>query len=147
MVGLPLGAHILVDGAVQIAALFQVSSALVGLTVIAIGTSLPELATTLVAALHRSSDVALGNVVGSNLFNLLAIMGIAAMAAPNGVAIPPSFLSFDLLVMLGSALVLAYFTLLRGSIGRLSGAGLLTAYLVYLTLVIQEAAPVASGAR
>jgi cation:H+ antiporter len=147
MVGLPLGAHILVDGAVQIAAAYQVSSALVGLTVIAIGTSLPELATTLVAALHRNSDVALGNVVGSNLFNLLAIMGIAAMAAPNGIPIPPSFLSFDLLVMLGSAFVLAYFTLLRGSIGRLSGAGLLTAYLVYLTLVIQKAAPVASGAR
>jgi cation:H+ antiporter len=147
MVGLPLGAHILVDGAVQIAAAFQVSSAMVGLTVIAIGTSLPELATTLVAALHRTSDVALGNVVGSNLFNLLAIMGIAAMAAPNGISIPPSFLSFDLLVMVASALVLAYFTLLRGSIGRLSGAGLLTAYVVYLALVVQKAAPVASVAR
>jgi cation:H+ antiporter len=74
-------------------------------------------------------------------------MGIAAMAAPNGIAIPPSFLSFDLLVMVASALVLAYFTLLRGSISRLSGAGLLTAYVVYLALVIQKAVPVASVAR
>ncbi len=145
--GLPLGAHLLVDGAVQLAAAFQISSAVVGLTVIAIGTSLPELATTLVAALHRSSDVALGNVVGSNLFNLLAIMGIAAMAAPAGVAIPPSFLSFDLLVMFASALLLAYFALLRGSIGRLSGAGLLAAYLAYLTLLVQGAGPVAAAVR
>jgi len=147
MIGLPLGAHLLVDGAVQIAAAFHVSSALVGLTVVAIGTSLPELATTLVAALHRSSDVALGNVVGSNLFNLLAIMGIAAMAAPDGVPIPPSFLSFDLLVMMASALLLAYFALLRGSIGRLSGVGLLAAYALYLSLLVQSAAPLATTAR
>jgi cation:H+ antiporter len=147
MAGLPLGAHLLVDGAVQLAIAFEVSSALVGLTVIAIGTSLPELATTLVAALHRSSDVALGNVVGSNLFNLLAIMGIAAMAAPAGVAIPPSFLSFDLLVMVASALLLAYFALMRGSIGRLSGAGLLAAYGIYLTLLFQGAGPFVAAAR
>lgn len=147
MVGLPLGAHLLVDGAVQLAAAFQVSSALVGLTVIAIGTSLPELATTLVAALHRSSDVALGNVVGSNLFNLLAVMGIAAMAAPNGIAIPASILSFDLWVMVAGALVLAYFMVLRGSIGRLSGVGLLAAYVAYLALLFQGAAPVAAAAR
>jgi cation:H+ antiporter len=138
--GLPLGAYLVVDGAVQLAAAFQIPSAVVGLTVIAIGTSLPELATTLVAAIHRNADMALGNVVGSNLFNLLAIMGIAAMAAPNGLAIPASFLDYDLPVMVGCALLLAYFAMVRGSIGRFSGAALLTAYVAYLIVLVGSAA-------
>jgi cation:H+ antiporter len=75
-VGLPLGAYLMVDGAVQAAEALGVTEGVIGLSVVAFGTSLPELATTMAAALRRHADVAIGNVLGSNLFNILAIMGI-----------------------------------------------------------------------
>jgi len=81
LIGLPLGASLLVDGAVNIARDFGISETVIGLTLIAIGTSLPELATTVMAALRRQADVALGNVIGSNMFNLLGIMGVASLVA------------------------------------------------------------------
>ena len=82
LIGLPLGADLLVDSAVVIATKFGVSKTVIGLTLVAIGTSLPELATTLMAALRRQADVALGNVIGSNMFNLLAIIGVASFVGP-----------------------------------------------------------------
>jgi cation:H+ antiporter len=135
MLGLPLGANLMVEGAVAIAELAGVPSSVIGLSVVAIGTSLPELATTVVAALHRHADLALGNVLGSNLFNMLAIMGVAAMVSPAPIAVPPEFLRFDLLVMLAAALVLGYFAWTKNSIGRSSGAALLAGYAVYIAVL------------
>jgi cation:H+ antiporter len=132
VIGLPLGANLMVDGAVEIARSLGVSDAVIGLSLVALGTSLPELGTTVVAAFHRHSDVALGNVLGSNLFNILAIMGITAVVAPTPIPVPSSFLSFDLLVMMAAATALAYFAWTKGPIGRRAGAALLASYTLYI---------------
>ncbi|MEN8182029.1 MAG: calcium/sodium antiporter [Myxococcota bacterium] len=139
---LPLGADLMLDGAVQLATRFGVPSAVIGLSVVALGTSLPELATTVVAAFQRHSDLALGNVIGSNLFNLLAIMGLAAMLSPAPIAVPPGFLRFDLLVMLAATGVLFFFAWRGRSIGRAFGLVLLTAYALYLGALFSTPAPV-----
>jgi cation:H+ antiporter len=134
MIGLPLGATLLVDNATIIARAYGVSDTVIGLTLVAIGTSLPELATTVVAALRRQADVALGNVIGSNMFNLLAIIGIASLVGPIDVA--PEFLRFDLWVMLGASLLLIPFVYLARDITRIWGVILCVLYLTYLTAVL-----------
>lgn len=134
-VGLPLGAHLMVEGAVEIAGRFGVSHAVIGVSVVAIGTSLPELATTVVAAMHRNADIAIGTIVGSNLFNILGIMGATALVAPEPIGLPPGFGGFDLPVMLAAAVALAGLAWFRGRIGAVAGAGLSFAYLAYLTLL------------
>ncbi len=110
LIGLPLGADLLVDAATVIARDFGVSETVIGLTLVAIGTSLPELATTVMAAIRKQADVALGNVIGSNMFNLLAIMGIASFFGTIPVA--AQFLQLDLWVMLGASLLLGPFVFL-----------------------------------
>jgi cation:H+ antiporter len=130
LVGLPLGANLLVDGATAIARAFGVSEVVIGLTLVAIGTSLPELATTVMAAIRRHADVALGNVIGSNLFNLLGIMGIAVLVGP--VPVEAGFLVQDLWVMLGATLLLVPFVYLGRDITRAWGVGLSGLYAAYL---------------
>jgi cation:H+ antiporter len=130
LIGLPLGADFLVDGAVGIARVMGVSEAVIGLTIVAIGTSLPELATTMAAALKREGGVALGNVLGSNLFNLLAIIGVAAMVGP--IPVPEGMLAKDLWVMLGASALLVFWVLTGRSIGRWGGAAFLALYAAYL---------------
>jgi len=134
LVGLPLGADLLVDNATIIARTYGVSDTVIGLTLVAIGTSLPELATTVMAALRRQADVALGNVIGSNMFNLLAIIGVASFVGP--IAVDPSFLQFDLWVMLAASIMLIPFVYLRQDITRIWGIVLTSLYLVYLTVVL-----------
>ena len=134
LVGLPVGAKVLVVNAEIIAQDFGVPDTAIGLTLIAVGTSLPELATTTVAAIRRQADVALGNVIGSNMFNLLAIIGIAALVGPIPVA--EGFLRFDLWVMLASSLLLVPFVLFRQNITRIWGAALTLLYMVYLLIVL-----------
>ncbi|WP_299025054.1 calcium/sodium antiporter [uncultured Sulfitobacter sp.] len=134
LVGLPLGASLLVDNATIIAKEFGVSDTVIGLTLVAIGTSLPELATTVVAALRRQADVALGNVIGSNMFNLLAIIGIASLVGP--IEVDPAFLRFDLWVMLGASLLLIPFVYLGQNITRLWGIVLVALYVTYLYVVL-----------
>ncbi len=107
LIGLPLGADILVDSSVEIARMLGVSETAIGLTLVAIGTSLPELATTVMAAIRRQADVALGNVIGSNMFNLLGIVGVAALF--GDIAVGREFLTFDLWVMLAASAILAPF--------------------------------------
>ena len=124
------GARFLVDGSVNIARSFGVSEAFIGLTVVAIGTSLPELATSLAAALKRHSDIAVGNIVGSNIFNVLGILGITAMIAP--IPVDPRFLTFDLPALLAATLALAALLLWRPVIGRGVGALLLASYATYI---------------
>ena len=134
LVGLPLGADILVDNASILAMRYGVSEAAIGLTLVALGTSLPELATTVMAAIRRQADVALGNVIGSNMFNLLAIIGITALVGE--VPVDPEFLRFDLWVMLAASLALIPFVILCRDIGRGWGVVLTAAYLGYVTLVL-----------
>lgn len=134
MIGLPLGASLLVDNASIIARAYGVSDTVIGLTLVAIGTSLPELATTVMAALRRQADVALGNVIGSNMFNLLAIIGIASLVGP--IEVDPAFLSFDLWVMLGASLLLIPFVYLKMDITRNWGIALSALYAFYIIIVL-----------
>lgn len=123
------GAYILVEGAVAIARDFGLSEAVIGLTIVAVGTSLPKLATAVVAAYRKHSDVIIGNILGSNIFNILSILGITAMLSPIPVA--AQIASYDVWIMLGVAIALSIY-LLRGlTIGRFSGIAMLLAYCAY----------------
>ncbi len=134
LIGLPLGANLLVENATLIARTYGVSDTVIGLTLVALGTSLPELATTVMAALRRQADVALGNVIGSNMFNLLAIIGLATLFGP--IPVDPEFLRFDLWVMLGASLLLVPFVFFRRDITRVWGFGLSALYIAYIVAVL-----------
>ncbi|MDP4990003.1 MAG: calcium/sodium antiporter [Marivita lacus] len=134
LIGLPIGADMLVDSSVELATMFGVSDTVIGLTLVALGTSLPELATTVMAALRRQADVALGNVIGSNMFNLLAIIGIASLIAP--IPVDPEFLRFDLWVMLGASLLIFPLVFMGRDLTRIWGVVLSALYLGYIALVI-----------
>ena len=134
LVWLPFGAGLLIDGATNIARLYGVSETVIGLILVAIGTSLPELATTVMAAFRRQADVAMGNVIGSNMFNLPGIIGISTLVGPIPVA--GQILSFDLWVMLAASLLLAPFVFLRWTMTRGWGVGLTGLYALYLWVVI-----------
>lgn len=133
---LPLGAELMVGAGGRIAAVYGVSEGVVGLTLFALGTSLPELGTTLVAAMLGETDVAIGNVVGSNVFNIAAIMGITATVSPGPLPVPAAFLAMDVWVMLGSAALLSFFAWRGISIGRAWGGLLLVGYLAYVGLLL-----------
>ncbi len=134
IIGLPLGAQLLIDGALGIARYMGVSESVIGLTLVAIGTSLPELATTVMAALRKHGDVAMGNAIGSNLFNILAIMGITSFFGP--LAVPVGILHFDLWVMLIATLVLAPFVFGKLNITRIWGVVFMALYSGYLLVLL-----------
>lgn len=134
LIGLPLGADLLVDSAEEIARMFGVPDTVIGLTLVALGTSLPELATTVMAAIRRQADVAIGNVIGSNMFNLLAIIGVASLIAPLHVA--PSFMEFDLWVMAAASLILVPFVFFGRDLGRVWGVILTGLYILYIAVVL-----------
>lgn len=133
LVGLPIGADLLIDAATRLAASWGIGEAAIGLTLVAVGTSLPELATSISAAYRRQGEVAMGNVLGSNMFNLLAIIGIAALVGP--IPVGAQFLRFDLWVMAGAALLLAPFVL-GWNLSRLWGGALTALYVGYAALVL-----------
>ncbi len=137
---LVLGSNWLVDSAVQIAKVLGVSELVIGLTIVAIGTSLPEVATSVIAALKGESDIAVGNAVGSNIFNLLGVLGIGALVAPGGVSVAARVLQFDLPVMVFVALVTLPIFYIDNRVSRVEGGLLLTYYIVYVTYVILRAA-------
>ena len=143
LVGLPLGAQLTIMGATGLASAFGVSDAVIGLTVVAIGTSLPELITTVMAAIRRENDIAIGNVIGSNVFNILSIIGITAMVAP--MAVPAQIIATDMWVMAAVTLLLAALTAFRVTLGKAAGGAMLVAYAAYLVVVYLagEAAPAA----
>lgn len=132
---LVLGAHFFVNGSVEVARTFGWSDAVIGLTIIAAGTSLPELATSLVAAIRKESDIAVGNIVGSNVFNLLGILGITALVTPLNAA---GITWIDLGAMAVFSLVLWPFALRRGSISRVEGTLLLAGYAGYLSWLLRS---------
>lgn len=134
LIGLPLGAELLVEGAVDIARDFGISETVIGLTLVAVGTSLPELATTVMAALRRQADVALGNVIGSNMFNLLAIIGIASLI--GDIPVDPQFLKLDIWVMLSASLLLFPFVFLRWNITRAWGIFFCVLYVAYMCAIL-----------
>ena len=134
LVGLPLGADMLVEGATGIARAHHVSETVIGLTLVAVGTSLPELATTLAAALRRQADVAIGNVLGSNIANLLGILGVASFF--GAVPVYGEVRAPDILTMLGASAILAPFVLLGLTLSRLWGALFMALYLIYVAVVI-----------
>tara|TARA_R110002020_G_scaffold18931_19_gene65499 strand:- start:1756 stop:2682 length:927 start_codon:yes stop_codon:yes gene_type:complete len=130
LAGLFFGADLLIDAATAIAKSYGISEAVIGLTIVAVGTSLPELATSVVAAFRRHAEVALGNVVGSNIFNILGILGITAMVIP--VPVEASMASFDIPVMLGVSVALTALIVIAGRIGRVAGLAMLAAYTGYV---------------
>ncbi|MGB5674752.1 MAG: calcium/sodium antiporter [Gemmatimonadota bacterium] len=133
---LPIGAELVVDASVEIAAVLGVSDTVVGLTVLAVGTSLPELATTVSAAIRKRTDVAIGTIVGSNMFNILAILGVAAAISPQPIVVPRGFFSLDFPVMLGAALAISALAWLKRPVGRTAGVIFLVAYAAYLLLLV-----------
>ena len=134
LIGLPLGANLLVEGAVNIATHYGVSETVIGLTLVAVGTSLPELATTAMAAVRNQADVALGNVIGSNMFNLLAIIGIASFV--GNIPVADSILGFDIWVMLGASALLIPFVFFKQNITKGWGVILSALYAAYVIIIL-----------
>jgi len=126
------GADLLVDGAVFVAKSFGVSEDIIGLTLIAFGTSLPELATTCMAAFRRQPDVALGNIIGSNVWNIILIMGVSSTLVE--IDVPIQFINFDIWVMLLSSGALLPIMFISRKIGRLSGATYVFGYFTYIAI-------------
>lgn len=124
------GADFLVRGAVTIAQNLGISEEVIGLTVIAFGTSLPELATSLVAAFRHQNDMALGNIIGSNIWNILLIMGVASIMVP--IKIPLQIAQFDVWIMMASSLILLPLMIKNNQLGRMSGIVLVISYFIYV---------------
>lgn len=134
LIGLPIGANLLVSGATNIARDFHVSETVIGLTLVAVGTSLPELATTITAAFRRETDVALGNVLGSNIANLLAIIGISSFFGE--IPVSKGVLYVDMWVMAASVVLLAPFIFFKLNLSRIWGGAFTGLYVVYVFFVL-----------
>jgi cation:H+ antiporter len=136
---LVLGSNWLVDGATQLARIFGVSDLLIGLTIVALGTSLPEVATSVVAALKNERDIAVGNAVGSNIFNIMAVLGVSGIIAPNGIPVQQTALTFDIPVMIGVAIVTLPIFFTNNIITRGEGVFFLLYYVAYTTYIVLDA--------
>ncbi|MCL6510329.1 MAG: calcium/sodium antiporter [Anaerolineae bacterium] len=137
LIMLVIGSRWLVDGAVAIARVIGVGEVVIGLTVVAAGTSLPEVATSIVASIRGERDIAVGNVVGSNIFNILSVLGLSAAVAPAGLRVPPSIEAFDALVMVAVAVACLPIFFTGWEIRRWEGVlflGYYAAYTAYLVL-------------
>lgn len=132
--GLYFGADLFVENSIEIASLFGVSERIIGITVIAIGTSLPEMATSIIAALNKKTDIALGNILGSNIMNILSIIGATAAISP--IPVSEGFLNQDFYWMLGLTIVL--FPILKSGdrVSRIEGVFLLAAYCTYIFIIL-----------
>jgi cation:H+ antiporter len=131
-----LGGKQLVDGAVGLARSLSITETVIGLTIVAVGTSMPELVTSLVAAYRKHSDVALGNVMGSCIYNILGIAGATALLSPT--VVPPEIVRFDNPVMVASSLALLVLAYTGRRISRVEGAALLAAYVVYVYALLPK---------
>jgi cation:H+ antiporter len=133
LVMLVFGARFLVDAAIEIAQAFGLSEAVIGLTIVAVGTSLPEFATSLIAAIKKESDIAVGNIVGSNIFNIFGILGVSAIIAPLSSS---GITGLDLGVMAAFALALWGFAVTGHRITRIEGLLMLVAYSGYVAWLV-----------
>ncbi len=139
LIGLPLGANSLVSGSVFVAHSLGVDEALIGLSLVAIGTSLPELAITAVAAFRRHAGVAIGNVIGSNIMNILAVMGISILFAGDaGIPVKANFVDFHLWIMLLSSALLIPFAFTHRPISRTMGLIFLVFYIGYIAYIFKN---------
>jgi cation:H+ antiporter len=136
---LVLGARWLVDGAVTFARALGVSELIIGLTIVAAGTSLPEVATSVLASIRGHRDIAVGNVVGSNVFNILCVLGLTGLVAPGGVAVSPDALTFDTPVMVAVAVACLPIFFSGPGVARWEGALFLFYYAAYVTFIVLEA--------
>ena len=141
--GVVFGAKLLVDGAVDLALFMGVSKATIGLTLVAVGTSLPELATAVVAARRGHTELAVGNIIGANAFNVLGIIGVIALLTP--LSIPMAIARFDMWVMLGVTLAFLAALAWRRSIGRGVALLMLAAYAAYVTAQLYGVSGVTRG--
>ncbi len=139
LVMLVLGSRWLVNSAVSIAQYFGVSKLVVGLTIVAVGTSLPEVVTSIVASIRGERDIAVGNVVGSNIFNIMAVLGLSSIVAPTGIEVSPAVIGFDLPIMIVVALVCLPIFFTGGIINRWEGTLLLGYYIAYTTYLLLAA--------
>jgi cation:H+ antiporter len=135
LAGLIIGGKLVVDNGVELATLLGVSEKIIGLTIIAIGTSLPELLTSVVAALKKNSGIAMGNIIGSNIFNILLILSVSSLIAPIEFK---SYFNTDLLILLGGTLFLflAMFVGNKNKLDRWQAASLLIFYLAYMGFLV-----------
>lgn len=139
--GIVVGSNLAVRGASDIATVFGVSERIIGLTIVAFGTSLPELVTSIIAATKKKADLAIGNIVGSNIFNILFVLGTTALVTKGGVAYDPASCFLDNAVALGSALMLLLFVGLHRKklLSRLGGAIMLATYAAYFIVILKQA--------
>jgi cation:H+ antiporter len=138
---LVLGARWFVDSSIAIARMMGVSELVIGLTIVAAGTSMPEVATSIIASIRGARDIAVGNVVGSNIYNILAVLGLAALLSPTGVAVAPAALDFDIPVMLAAAAACLPIFFTGHLIARWEGwlfFGYYAAYTAFLILASQR---------
>lgn len=136
---LVLGSRWLVKGAVEFASALGVSELIIGLTIIAAGTSLPEVATSVMAALRGEKDIAVGNVVGSNIFNILAVLGITGIVAPEGIPVPQPALAFDIPVMIAVAIACLPVFFHENRIDRWEGGVFFAYYIAYTAYLVMDA--------
>lgn len=133
LAGVLLGADLLVTSSIAMATVLGIPETVIGLTIVAVGTSLPELATSLVAAFKRQTDIALGNIIGSNIFNILGILGVTALVSPFD--IPRALLVYDVWVLLAVTALLLWFALTTARITRAEGVVFLLSYAAYLSFL------------
>jgi cation:H+ antiporter len=131
-----VGADLLVDGAVQIAQTFGVSDAVIGLTIVAVGTSAPELVTTMVSTVKDDRDIAIGNILGSSVYNILLILGVTAVVAPRGAIVEPDLARIDIPVMVAATIVCIPVFITGRRVSRLEGGAFVASYLVYLMSLV-----------
>jgi cation:H+ antiporter len=134
LVGLYFGSDWFVGGATGIARSFNLSDSVIGVTVVALGTSAPELVASIMAALKKQSDISVGNLIGSNIFNIFAVLGITAMVKP--IAVEESVMSFDMWWMIGISLLLIPVLYFGNKIGKIKGIVLVFSYVIYIFLVV-----------
>ncbi len=132
LIAVMVGAKYLVESATIIARHLGVSEAMIGLSIVAIGTSLPELATTVAAAIKGEREIALGNIIGSNIFNILAILGLTGLIIP--IPVDTRFMSFDVPVMICATLLILGLIYVRGEISRIAGGLMVLAYIGYIAI-------------
>ncbi|MHB0765194.1 calcium/sodium antiporter [Stutzerimonas sp. NM35] len=138
LVLLVVGSNFLVEGAVALARALGLSELVIGLTVIAIGTSLPELATSIMAALRGERDIAVGNIVGSNIFNLLCVLGLASLVSPQAIAVSSNALAFDFPVMIAVAVACLPIFFAGYTINRWEGLLFLAYYIAYTLYLVMS---------
>jgi len=136
---LGLGCRLFVDGSVELARLLGVSELMIGLTVVSIGTSLPELVTTVIASFRNQREMAVGNIVGSNLFNILCVLGVTASVSPEALPVPMQALRFDIPVTLGAAVICLPIFFTKMEISRWEGVLMLVLYLAYISYLVMSA--------